>query len=89
MLFLVAYSNFIFQIYLPMSEADLKLEGGTMDLTYCPTFLDLEGVHLTRKKLDMSSKVKVLEEEEKIEMQFEDMKELSVPPITDDDDDDD
>lgn len=37
----------------------------------------------------MSSKVKVLEEEEKIEMQFEDMKELSVPPITDDDDDDD
>jgi hypothetical protein len=88
MLFLVAYSNFIFQIYLPMSEADLKLQGGTMDLTYCPTFLDLEGVHLTRKKLDMSSKVKVVEEEEKIEMQFEDMKELPVPAITDDDNND-
>ncbi|WP_343614990.1 HNH endonuclease [Flavobacterium sp.] len=71
MLFVLAYSNFVFQIYLPLSKADLKLQGGVMELSYCPTFLDLEGVYLTRKKLNMSGKEKVVEEEEKIEMQFE------------------
>lgn len=84
MLFLVAYSNFVFQIYLPLCEADSKLEGGKIQLTFSPTFLDLGGVHLTRKKLDMSSKEKVVQEEEKIEMQFEHMEEIPVPPLTED-----
>lgn len=83
MLFLVAYSNFVFQIYLPLCSQDRKLIGGKMDLTFIPTFLDLEGVKLTRKKLDMNSKEKVKEDKETVVMQFDKMVDMPIEPTDD------
>lgn len=80
MIFALAYSNFLFQIYVPLCKADLKLEGGTMDLTYIPTPLDFEGIDLTRQVLNMSSKEKVVGEMATVKMQFERMQEMPITP---------
>lgn len=79
MVFLLAYGNFAFQIFLPLCSQDQKLQGGEMKLTYIPTPLDMNGIRVTRNQLDMSSKEKVKEDEESVVLQFESMEEHEIP----------
>jgi len=73
MLFLLAYGNFSFQIYLPMCSEDKKYQGSTFEMVYIPTPIDmLQGTSiLMRKKLDLNGKLSVKEEEETVVMQYE------------------
>lgn len=78
MQFLLAYSNFTFQIYLPLCTEDVKLQGGNITMTYVPTPLDFKGLRLTRKQLDMNGKEKVKNEEETVKLGFEEMNETDL-----------
>lgn len=75
MIFLLTYGNFAFQIFLPLCAEDIKLEGKDITLTYIPTPIDMKGIRVTRKHLDMSSKEKVKEEVESIVLQYESLEE--------------
>jgi hypothetical protein len=78
MQFLLAYSNFAFQIYLPLCTEDIKLQGGDITMTYVPTPLDFNDVKLTRMQLDMNGKEKVKDEEETVTLGFEEMNETDL-----------
>lgn len=80
MMFMLAYGNFVFQIYIPMCAQDAQLAGTQINYTFLPTFLDLDGERLKRKQINMSSKVKVVEEQETVTLHFESMEEVPIPP---------
>jgi hypothetical protein len=73
MLFLLAYGNFAFQIYLPLCSEDRKYQGSDFKIVFIPTPIDMmQGTEiLARKKLDLNSKVPVKGEVENIVMSFE------------------
>jgi hypothetical protein len=71
--FLLAYGNFAFQIYLPLSTEDVKLQGGNMKMTYLPTPLDFKDVSCIRKQFDMSGKEKIKDEEATVTLGFDEM----------------
>jgi hypothetical protein len=73
MQFLVAYSNFAFQIFIPLCIEDKALQGTEIKMTYIPTPLDINGVKLTRRQLDMHSKEKIKDEEETVTLGFNEM----------------
>lgn len=84
MLFLLAYGNFAFQIYLPLTSEDKKYHGHNFEINFIPTPIDLlkGSGFLSRKKLDLNSKTIVKGEDETIVIQFESMIELPIanPP---------
>jgi hypothetical protein len=81
MLFLLAYGNFAFQIYLPLSSEDKKYQGSNFEMVFIPTPIDmLQGTGvLTRKKLDLNSKTLVKGEDGTIVLQFDSFTELPIP----------
>jgi hypothetical protein len=78
MQFLLAYGNYTFQIYLPMSKKDV--ENGIITMTPIPTPFDFENEYGKPKYtvLDFTSKEKVKNEEVKLEMGFESIEEKDV-----------
>lgn len=80
MLFLLAYGNFAFQIYLPLCPEDKKYHGSNIELTFIPTPIDmLQGAKiLTRKQLDFSGKELVKGDEETVVLQYETKDEVPV-----------
>lgn len=80
MLFLLAYGNFAFQIYLPMCLEDEKYQGSNTEMVYIPTPIDmLQGTKiLTRKKLDLNRKTPVKGDEETVMLQYESKEESPV-----------
>ena len=77
MTFVLAYGNFTFQIYLPLSE----LDAGDVKFISMPHPFDLKNVHgePIYKVLDFSSKQKVKGEEVKIEMGYKSKVEKPIP----------
>jgi hypothetical protein len=75
MLFLLAYGNYTFQIYLPLCKEDLKFVGGNFEMIYIPTPIDmgLDNKIIPRQKIDLNSKDKVKGEKASISMHYEHM----------------
>ncbi len=77
MLFLLTYSNYAFQIYLPLCEMDKKLFGKEMTIKFIPTPIDLhDGINkIIRRKIDLSSTEPIKGEKESVTMEFGNMEE--------------
>jgi hypothetical protein len=51
MLLLLAYGNFAFQIYLPLSSQDVNHQGSNFEMVYIPTPIDmLQGTNFLQEK---------------------------------------
>jgi hypothetical protein len=85
MVFLLAYANYTFQIYLPLCQEDKRYAGGEFSMIYIPTPVDMvEGTGaLERKQLDFNGKSLVRGEEVTMQMGFENIIEVPVNPTTD------
>lgn len=72
-IFLLAYANYFFQIYLPFCSEDALLEGREAKMVHIPTPVDMnEGsTKLRRLNIDLSSNILVKGEEVSIPMSFE------------------
>lgn len=79
MIFLLAYGNYTFQIYLPMSSKD----NGNVEFTAIPTPFDFENKYgVPRYKvLDLSSKEKIKNEEVYIPMSFESFEDVKIEEV--------
>ncbi len=75
MIFVLAYGNFAFQIYLPLCTKDKELQGEDVKMVAIPTPIDMEkgSFYLGRKLLDLNSKLPVKGEKETIVMQYDKM----------------
>jgi len=84
MLFVLAYGNFAFQIYLPLSIEDKIHQDSDIKMVYMPTPIEMmEGTNvLARKKLDLNSKLLVKGEKETVVMQYETMVEKDINDIS-------
>jgi len=71
MLFLMAYHNFVFQIYLPLCSEDKKLFGQKVTTKFIPTPIDLKDGKIERWKIDLSSTENVKGEKATITMKGE------------------
>jgi len=78
MLFLLTYSNFAFQIYLPLCSEDKKFFGKQFTIKFIPTPIDLkEGIHtMVRRQINLSSTEAVKGEKESVTMGFGSLKEM-------------
>lgn len=76
MIFLLAYGNYTFQIYIPMSDND----SGDVKLTAIPTPFDFKNEYGAPKYriLDFNSKEKIRNEEVRLNMNFETFKEVEI-----------
>lgn len=78
-LFVLAYSNFVFQIHVPCCEKDAILDGKKVDILLVPTPLDYnEGTMKLPINLDFSSNEKIKNERVSITLSYERIIELPV-----------
>ena len=73
MLFLVAYSNFIWQIHLPFTPKDDELTGQRVEFVFIPTPIDMiEGAQtISRQRIDLNGKQLVKGEKARMTMGYE------------------
>ena len=78
-LFVLAYSNFVFQVHVPCCEKDAILDGKKVDIFLVPTPLDYnEDTMKLPTKLDLSSNDKIKNEPVSITLSYEKIVEVPV-----------
>lgn len=75
MMFMLAYSNFVFQ--LPVISKEMDMESTDMNFYYIPTPIDLEQGKIIREILDLSSEERKVRESCSINMGYEWLEELN------------
>lgn len=81
-IFFIAYSNFTFQIYLPICDQDAQYKGQEVTLLGVMNPLDYYGLVPTRKRLDLSSAEKVKEEPIEFDMTYSTLTDTRFDPET-------
>lgn len=81
-IFFIAYSNFTFQIYVPMCDKDAKYMKQDITLLGALNPLDYYGIVPTRENLDLSSSEKVIDEHIEFDMHYEFMTDTLLNPDT-------
>jgi hypothetical protein len=85
-IFLLAYGNFTFQIYLKLSSEDKKYQGSNFEMVFIPTPIDMvQGTRvLKREILDLNSETHLKGEIGTIVLQFDSFTELPIQNPTKD-----